>query len=93
MNLLKAMRIKPLVVFILEQHKDESIRRLGNRRIDPQTGIQYNLEVNPPSDEATSNRIIQQQEDMPDVVTKKFDLWDKCSAKIEENFKQCLNVI
>ena len=34
-NLLKAMRIKPSLVVVMEQTEDESIRRLGNRRIDP----------------------------------------------------------
>lgn len=58
-NMLKAMRIKPSHVFMLDQSEEESVRRLGNRRIDPQTGAVYNLEVNPPSDEQTSNRLIQ----------------------------------
>jgi len=59
-NLLKALRIKPSTVFICEQNEDESVRRLGNRRIDPVKGDEYNLEVFPPSDEATSNRMIEQ---------------------------------
>lgn len=84
MNLLKALRIKPMCVFIFEQHLDECKRRLSNRRIDPATGMLYNLEIQPPSDEATSNRIIQQQEDMPDVVEKKFKLWEKQCPKIED---------
>jgi hypothetical protein len=31
--------------------------------MDPNTGTQYNLEVNPPGDEATSNRLIEAKED------------------------------
>jgi adenylate kinase len=37
-NLLKAMRIKPSMVFLFEGTEDESSRRLGNRRVDPTTG-------------------------------------------------------
>lgn len=62
-NLLKAMKIKPSLVFIFEQNEEESVRRLSNKRIDPHTGTVYNLEVSPPSDEATSNRLVEQAED------------------------------
>lgn len=50
-NMMKAMRIKPQMVFLLENIEDESIRRLGNRRMDPNTGVVYNLEINPPAEE------------------------------------------
>jgi len=53
------MRIKPSTVFLFEQSEEESIRRLSNRKMDPSTGISYNLEINPPSDEATTNRLIE----------------------------------
>jgi len=71
-NLLRAMRIKPQVVFLFEQIEDESIRRLGNRRMDPNTGVLYNLEVDPPSDEATSNRLIEAKEDNFNVVKSMY---------------------
>ncbi len=58
-NLIKAMRIKPSAVFLFEQSEEESVRRLANRRMDPLTGISYNLDVNPPSDETTLNRLIE----------------------------------
>ena len=76
-NLLKALRIKPSVVFLFEQSEDESIRRLGNRRIDPHTGIFYNLEVSPPSDEATSNRLIESKADNYNVVKARHEAWSK----------------
>ena len=75
LNLLKSLRIKPSIVFVFEQGEDESLRRLGNRRIDPTTGMIYNLEVNPPSDEATSARMIELVEDHDDVIKKKHKAW------------------
>jgi adenylate kinase len=69
------MRIKPSLVVALEQTEDESVRRLGNRRIDPNTGALYNLEVNPPSDETTSSRLIEAPEDSYDMVKKRFAAW------------------
>lgn len=70
-NLLKAMNIIPSVVFMFEGSDDESIRRLGNRRVDPVTGEVFNLEVNPPSDESTSARLIELPEDSREVVEKR----------------------
>jgi uncharacterized protein (DUF924 family)/adenylate kinase family enzyme len=44
-NLLKAMKIKPSVVFIFEQLEVESIEKLFKRRVDPKTGALYNLDL------------------------------------------------
>jgi len=44
-NLLKAMKIKPSVVFIFEQLEVESIEKLFKRRVDPKTGSIYNLDL------------------------------------------------
>ena len=64
--------MKPSVVFLFEATEDESARRLGNRRVDPTTGEVFNLEVNPPSDEATSSRLIEQVQDSDEVVRRAY---------------------
>lgn len=87
------MRIKPMLVCILEQAEDESIRRASNRRIDPNTGALYNLEVNPPSDDATSNRLIEALEDRMDVVRKKHEHWNEVLPSIEDAFKNQVTVV
>jgi len=81
------MRIKPSLVVALEQTEDESVRRLGNRRIDPHTGALYNLEVNPPSDETTSSRLVESPEDSYDMVKKRYAAWQAALPIVEENFK------
>jgi adenylate kinase len=55
-------------VCLFEQPEEESIRRISNRRIDPNTGVYYNLEVFPPKDEATASRLIELAEDKEKVV-------------------------
>jgi len=92
MNLLKAIRIKPSTVFLLEQNEEESVRRLQNRKLDPETGIRYNMEINPPSDETVMNRLIDAQEDKYNVIKNRFNEWEKNVSKLEENFKMILNV-
>ena len=41
---------------------------MSNRRVDPTTGVYYNLEVFPPKDEATASRLIELTEDKERVV-------------------------
>ena len=89
-NLLKALRIKPSMVFMFESSEDESARRLGNRRIDPTTGIVYNLEVNPPSDEATSSRLIEMVQDSDEVVRKQYSNQKDKLMMLEEAFRPVL---
>jgi len=60
---------------VLDQSEDESIRRLDNKRIDPATGELFNNEINPPSDEATQNRLIKAVEDEEDIVRKRYAQW------------------
>jgi len=87
-NLLKAMSIKPSAVFMFEGSEDESIRRLGNRKMDPNTGIMYNLEVNPPSDEGTSSRLIALPEDEKEVVEKRYNNFKVANIMLEEAFRE-----
>lgn len=76
-NLLKSLKIRPSLVCIFEQPEEESIRRISNRRIDPTTGIYYNLEVFPPKDEATASRLIELLEDKERVVRQRFSVWNQ----------------
>ena len=41
-NLLKSMRIDPSLVVMFDQTVNESVRKLGARRIDPVTGELFN---------------------------------------------------
>lgn len=66
------------------------MRRLSNRRIDPVTGIEYNLEVNPPSDEPTSNRMIELSQDAEAIVRKKYDTWRTQKPDIEEAYRTAI---
>jgi len=89
-NLLKAVRVKPSVVFLFEGTEDESARRLGNRRVDPTTGIVYNLEVNPPSDEATSSRLIEMVGDSDEVVRKAYLANREKLVMLEEAYRSVI---
>lgn len=75
---------------MFEQPEDESIRRLTNRRVDPTTGMYYNLEVFPPKDEATASRLIELVEDKEDIVRQRSRVWNSNVSNLEEAFKNML---
>ena len=75
-NLLKTLKIRPSLVCLFEQPEEESIRRISNRRVDPSTGQFYNLEIDPPKDEATTSRLIEMAEDKENVVRQRFAIWN-----------------
>ena len=89
-NLLRAMRIQPSLVVIFEQPVEESVRRLMNKRIDPQTGITYNTEVNPPKSEIVNSRLVQQKEDQESNVRKRYVAWNSNISNLEEAYKNVL---
>lgn len=72
-----ALRIKPTLVVLLEQSVDESLRRLQNRRIDPSTGVCYNLEVNPPTSELINSRLVLQKQDEEANVRRRYATWNQ----------------
>jgi len=89
-NLLRAMRIKPSLVAIFEQPVEESVRRLNNKRVDPTTGIFYNIEVNPPKSEIVNARLVQRKEDEEGNVRKRFVAWNTNVSALEDAYKDCL---
>ena len=89
-NLLKSMRIKPSLVCMFEQNCDESVRKLGNRRVDPMTGESFNVEVAPPKTNAQLNRLVSQKDDTEEIVRTRYALWSDNITMLEENYKEVL---
>jgi adenylate kinase len=89
-NLLRSMRVKPSLVVLFEQSQDESITRLGNRRLDPRTGELYNMEIEMPKSEVVNNCLVKRAEDSEVNVRKRYHSWNQNISMLEESFKQCL---
>jgi hypothetical protein len=49
--------------------------------------------VNPPSDEATSNRLVEAPEDLYDIVKARYAVWNKVSVQIEDAYKVQLTTV
>ena len=44
-NQLRALNVKPTLTILLQQDEDDSVIRLRERRIDPYTGVSYNMKL------------------------------------------------
>ena len=63
------------VVLVLEVSREELIRRLTGRRVDPETGKNYHTEFNMPDDEAVRDRLIQRDDDSREAVENRLDVF------------------
>lgn len=66
-NRLKSVKLNPTVVFMFEHTEAASVYNLGNRRIDPITGIEYNLSLVRLKDKHLIKTLSEAQED-PDKL-------------------------
>jgi len=89
-NLLKALRIKPGMVVVFECDEETCVRHRVNVRVDPQTGVEYNILDNPPQDETTNSRLIELNENSEDNIRKLFKQWKSQIITIEENYRDKL---
>jgi len=44
-NHLKALKVKPTATVLLQQSEEDSVLRLKDRRVDPYTGLSYNMKL------------------------------------------------
>lgn len=86
-QMLKAAKIKPSVVCMMDQQVDDSVRRLKNRRIDPMTGQLFNVDIHHKIPTVQEQRLTKLKQDCEEVVVKRFDVWQDVVQNIEEEFK------
>lgn len=82
-NNFNALRMKPSVVVGIDLSEESAISRIKHRRIDPKTGIFYNLRDNAPKDESIHKRLIYQTMDDPNCIATRYAHWNNCQENIE----------
>lgn len=67
-------------VLVLEVSREELIRRLTGRRVDPETGENYHTEFDMPDDEAVRERLVQREDDAREAVENRLDVFESQTA-------------
>lgn len=78
------------VVVFLEVERDEVVRRLSSRRVCKDCGAVYNLITQPPHQPGKCDRcggeLIQREDDKPEVVARRFEVYMKDSAPLVDYY-------
>ena len=68
-------QVKINLGLVLEISEEETLKRLSARRQDPVTGKIYNLITDLPPAEIDANTLIQRDDDKPDAIKKRLELY------------------
>lgn len=74
---LRQKKVRLDLVLVLEISKEETVRRLSARRIDPETGKIYNLITDKPPADVDVRGLVQREDDKPEAIEKRLDLYKK----------------
>lgn len=86
-NLLRAMKVTPTRVVIFDMPVEESVRRLGQRMVDPHTGEMYDQDYNKPPNQTVQARLVADRADEEEPVRNRFRVWSENVANLEEHFR------
>ena len=81
------------VVLVIKISEEESIRRLGARRQDPQTGKIYNLITDLPPDGVDKSKLIQREDDTPEAIKQRLAWYRQLVIPLIEVMKKDAKVI
>lgn len=92
-NWLTQKKVTLNLVIVLNINEDETIRRLSARRQDPQTGKIYNLITDPPPSEINLNTLIQREDDKPDAIKVRLNLYKERTEPLIDELKKDTKVV
>ena len=76
------------LVALLDVDKEELVRRLTGRRMDPETGDIYHTEFNMPDDEEVEARLVQRDDDTEEVVTDRLETYYENTEPVIEHYRE-----
>ncbi len=76
----------------LDVDRDAIIRRMSGRRMHPASGRVYHVDHNPPKqagfDDLTGEPLVHRDDDKPDVVRKRLDVYETQTAPLKDWYRQ-----
>ncbi len=73
-------------IIYLTVDREELIRRLSGRRVDPETGQNYHVEFDMPDDPAVRERLVQRTDDEPDRVETRLEEYATKTRPVIEHY-------
>lgn len=86
-------KVKIDLTIVLEIGEEETLKRLSARRQDPVTGKIYNLVTDKPPAEVDENTLVQREDDKPEAIKKRLDLYRERTEPLIEKLKEDSEVI
>jgi adenylate kinase len=80
-------------VLSLKVPEEDIVRRLSGRRTDAETGAIYHVEFSPPPPEIPAERLAQRNDDRPEAIRKRLDVYRAETAPLEEYFRESARFI
>jgi adenylate kinase len=75
-------------VISLQVEPDVIVDRLSQRRVHRRTGENYHLAFNPPPGDVPEEDIIQRNDDQPDSIRKRLDVYADETSPVEEFYRK-----
>ncbi len=74
-------------VVYIDVNDDDIVRRMSGRRTDPETGVVYHVEHNPPP-AGVAGRVIQRDDDREETVRHRLEVYRENTAPLVEHYRQ-----
>lgn len=89
-TLLSKIDTKPSMVIILDCKDEICIQRLKDRKVDPVTGLTYDMVNSPPDNKEVVDRLQSRDEDDESIVKKRLEAWEEFVGKVEDAYKDIM---
>ena len=76
------------LVALLDVDKEELVRRLTGRRMDPETGDIYHTEFNMPDDEEIKDRLVQRDDDTEETVRERLRVFEENTQPVIDHYEE-----
>jgi len=73
-------------VVYLDVDDETIVRRMSGRRTDPETGVVYHVEHNPPPAEV-AGRVVQRDDDREETVRHRLEVYRRSTAPLVEHYR------
>lgn len=74
-------------VIYFDVEREELVRRLAGRRIDPETDQNYHVEFDMPDDPEIRDRLVQREDDAPEKIERRLEVYDEETAPVVEFYR------